>query len=60
MVLTKWDELVEDFKLEPADVSSRYKIPIRTVYAWYSHSRKPPEYMIDMIRRLEEQRNGSR
>ena len=51
-------ELVEYYNLEPADLSKKYGIPVRTVYSWYQGTRRPPDYLITMIQRLEEVHNG--
>lgn len=57
-MLNKFDLLIETFNLEPQDLCTRYKIPIRTVYSWYQKKRKPADYVIDMIWKLEEVRHG--
>lgn len=59
-MLNKFDLLIETFNLEPKDIYSRYKIPIRTVYSWYQKKRKPADYLIDMIWQLEEARHGEK
>ena len=56
--MNKFDLLIETFNLEPKDIYSRYKIPIRTVYSWYEKKRKPADYLVDMIWQLEEARHG--
>ena len=53
-----FDKLVEYYRLEPADISKKYGIPVRTVYSWYQGTRRPPEYLITMIQRLEDQAHG--
>ena len=58
--MNDFQKMVEELRIEPYDLAQRYKIPVRTVYAWFSGSRKPAPYLIDMIRRLENGQNNCR
>lgn len=46
--------------LSQARFAAKYEIPLRTIENWESGSRKPPEYVIKMIERLEEIEKQSR
>lgn len=52
--MNDFQEMVEELRLVPYDLAKKYGIPVRTVYAWFSGSRKPAPYLIKMIRRLEQ------
>ena len=52
--MNDFQEMVEELRLEPYDLAKKYDIPVRTVYAWFSGSRKPAPYLMKMIRRLEQ------
>lgn len=54
----KFNELVAKHGLEPCDLMRRYGIPLRTVYTWYQGTRKPPDYLVAMIDRLEASHYG--
>lgn len=53
-----FNELVDKHGLEPNDLTRRYGVPLRTVYTWYQGTRKPPEYLLSMIDRLETSHHG--
>ena len=42
-------DIIEELKTDPAGISLKFGIPIRTVYSWCSGERKPPEYLICMM-----------
>ena len=41
--------IIEELHSDPAGVSTKFGIPLRTVYAWCSGARKPPDYLICMM-----------
>ena len=42
-------DVIEMIKGDPAVISLKFGIPLRTVYAWCSGERIPPEYVINMM-----------
>lgn len=40
--------------LSQAKFAAKYEIPLRTIENWEAGVRKPPEYVVKMIARLEE------
>lgn len=47
-------ELCLKFSIGQSELSRRFGIPLRTVQHWYSGERKPPDYVVRMIRDLLE------
>lgn len=45
-------ELCEEYGLSQAELSRKYKIPIRTVQDWHAGRRTPPDYVVNMIEML--------
>lgn len=43
-----------EFELGQTALARRFGIPIRTVQQWYTGERKPPSYVIAMIKQLLE------
>ena len=41
--------IIEMLHSDPAGVSTKFGIPLRTVYAWCSGARRPPDYLITMM-----------
>lgn len=41
--------IIEMLHSDPAGISSKFGIPIRTVYHWCEGTRKPPEYILMMM-----------
>ena len=41
--------IIEMMHSDPAVVSSKFGIPLRTVYAWCSGARKPADYVLCMM-----------
>lgn len=41
--------IIEMMHSDPLGVSTKYGIPLRTVYSWCSGDRKPPDYLICMM-----------
>lgn len=41
--------IIEMMHSDPAGVSSKFGIPLRTVYAWCSGERKPSDYVLCMM-----------
>ena len=59
--------IIDMLHSDPAGISTKFGIPIRTVYHWCSGSRRPPEYLITMMlniilleRRLKNEQNTDR
>ena len=42
-------DIMKAYKLDAADISTKFGIPLRTVYSWIEDTRKPPEYVITMM-----------
>ncbi|MGN1342045.1 MAG: helix-turn-helix domain-containing protein [Bacilli bacterium] len=42
------------YNLSQTELSKYFNIPLRTIQNWHSGSRKPPEYIIDMIIKILE------
>ena len=42
-------EIIDLLKSDPAGISMKFGIPLRTVYGWCNGNRKPPEYVIMMM-----------
>lgn len=45
-------ELCEEYGISQADLAHRFGIPYRSVQDWYAGRRKPPKYVVRMIRAL--------
>lgn len=41
--------IIEMMHSNPAGISSKFGIPLRTVYAWCSGARKPSDYVLCMM-----------
>ena len=41
--------IIDMMRTDPAGISSKFGIPLRTVYGWCSGNRKPPEYVLMMM-----------
>lgn len=41
--------IIEMLHSDPSGISLKFGIPLRTVYAWCSGARKPPDYLITMM-----------
>lgn len=41
--------IIEMLHSDPAGVSTKFGIPLRTVYAWCSGARKPSDYVLCMM-----------
>lgn len=41
--------IIDMLHSDPVGISTKFGIPIRTVYHWCSGSRRPPEYLITMM-----------
>ena len=54
MTETTIKELCQEFHIGQSELSRRFRIPLRTVQNWHSGERKPPEYVVAMIRDLLE------
>lgn len=54
-------EIIDMIKADPKGISLKFGIPLRTVYSWCDGSRKPPEYVINMMLNiiLLERRNNN-
>lgn len=42
-------DIIEMMQSDPAGVSSKFAIPLSTVYSWCNGSRKPPAYVLAMM-----------
>ena len=42
-------DVIELLDTDPAGISLKFGIPLRTVYSWCSGERQPPEYLIMMM-----------
>lgn len=42
-------DIIDMLHTDPAGISSKFGIPIRTVYAWCAGTRKPADYVICMM-----------
>ena len=42
-------EIIDEMRSDPAGVSYKFGIPIRTVYGWCNGSRNPPAYVLTMM-----------
>ena len=42
----------KDFGLTQKELSEKTKVPIRTIQEWEQNRRKPPEYVVWMIKKL--------
>lgn len=42
-------DIIEMLHSDPAGISTKFGIPIRTVYAWCAGNRQPPDYVICMM-----------
>ena len=47
-------DIIDQLHSDPAGISSKFNIPLKTVYNWCSGSRKPPAYVITMMSRIIE------
>lgn len=41
--------IIEMLRSDPAGISSKFGIPIRTVYHWCQGNRQPPDYVLTMM-----------
>lgn len=41
--------IIDMLHSDPSGISTKFGIPVRTVYAWCSGARRPPEYLITMM-----------
>ena len=41
--------IIEMMHTDPAGISSKYGIPLRTVYSWCEGTRRPPDYVLTMM-----------
>lgn len=41
--------IMETLKTDPAGISMKFGIPLRTVYGWSKGNRTPPDYVIAMM-----------
>lgn len=41
--------IIEMMHSDPAGVTTKFGIPLRTVYSWCSGARRPPDYLICMM-----------
>lgn len=58
---TPMREICEEYGLSRADLSRKFKIPLRTLENWLSGVRNPPVYVVEMIRTiLEHERKNKR
>ena len=44
--------IIDMMHSDPAGVSLKFGIPLRTVYAWCSGARKPSDYVLCMMRNI--------
>ena len=42
-------DIIDAMRSDPAGISAKYGIPLRTVYGWCNGSRKPPVYVLTMM-----------
>ena len=42
-------DIIDMLHSDPVGISTKFGIPIRTVYAWCEGTRRPPEYVICMM-----------
>ena len=47
-------ELCEEYGISQADLAHRFGIPYRSLQDWYAGRRKPPAYVVRMIRTILE------
>lgn len=43
-------QLIDTFKIPQSEFCKKYKIPQRTLAHWLADDRKPPEYVIELLR----------
>ena len=41
--------IIDMLHSDPSGISIKFGIPLRTVYAWCSGARRPPDYLITMM-----------
>ncbi len=41
--------IIDMLHSDPSGISTKFGIPLRTVYAWCSGARRPPDYLITMM-----------
>lgn len=41
--------IIDMLRSDPAGISSKFGIPLRTIYGWCNGNRKPPEYVLMMM-----------
>ena len=46
--------ICEQFRIGQSELARRFGIPIRTVQHWHSGERKPPDYVVRMMRTILE------
>ena len=42
-------DVIDLLETDPAGISLKFGVPLRTVYSWLSGERQPPEYLIMMM-----------
>ena len=45
-------DIIDYLHSDPAGVSAKFGIPLSTVYGWCNGNRKPPAYVIGMMRQI--------
>ena len=41
--------IIEMLNTDPAGISTKFGVPLRTVYGWCNGNRTPPDYVINMM-----------
>ena len=55
----KFADMLVAYDISMTELSSRYGIPYRTLQGWKDDSRKPPEYVLELIEfRLKHETNN--
>lgn len=50
--MTNIHDVIDLLETDPAGISLKFGIPLRTVYSWCSGERKPPEYILVMMMQI--------
>lgn len=45
-------ELCKEYGYSQSELARRFNIPLRTVQHWHEETRKPPQYVVDMMSEL--------
>lgn len=45
-------DIIDYLHSDPAGVSKKFGIPLPTVYSWCNSSRKPPAYVLSMMKQI--------